>query len=77
MRINKELLRGILEGRLDKQFDLFIKHSEYKPVFLRIGNKELFSTSTRSGTVKATPQELEVLAQVIDINRIQIGIDNE
>ncbi len=75
MKINKELLKAILDGRLDRKFALFIKHSEYKPVFMRIGNKELFSTSTINGTVKATPGELDVLAQVIEVNRIQIGID--
>jgi hypothetical protein len=73
--INKELLKAILEGRLKKKFALFLRDSEYTPVFMRIGNTELFTGSTHDGTIKASSEELDALEQIIEINRIDISIE--
>lgn len=75
MKINKELLRAILENKIGRKFSLFLRHSEYNPVFMRIGDTELFTASTVNGTVKATPEELDALEQYIEINRIDIQIE--
>ena len=73
--INKQLLNAILQGKLKKEFALFIRDSKYNPVFMRIGDSELFTSSTVNGTVKATPEELDALEQYIEINRIDIQIE--
>ena len=77
MKINKPLLKAILEGRLDRKFALYIRHSEYAPVFIRLGYTELFTGSTHDGTIKASSEELDALEQIIEINRIDIQIDDE
>jgi len=74
MKIRKQLLKAILENKIDRKFALFIRHSEYKPLFMRIGTG-LFTGSTVNGTVKATPEELEALEEIIEINKIQIGLE--
>ena len=73
--IRKELLKAILEGKIDRKFSLFLRDSNYTPVFMRIGDKELFTGSTHNGTIKATPEELDELEQIIEINRVQIGLE--
>lgn len=75
MRIRKELLKAILENKVDRKFALFIKSSEYTPVFMRIGTDTPFVGSTIKGRIEATPEELDVLEQIIDINRIEIGLE--
>jgi transketolase N-terminal domain/subunit len=75
MRIRKELLKEILSGRLDRKFALYIKSSEFTPVFMRIGDTELFTGSTHDGTIKASSEELDALEQIIEINRIDISIE--
>ena len=75
--INKELLKAILEGRLKKKFALFLRDSEYTPVFMRIGDKVPFSASTINGSIQASSEELDALEEIIQINKIDIKLDNE
>lgn len=75
--IRKELLKAILEGKIDRKFSLFLRDSNYTPVFMRIGDKELFTGSTHNGTIKASSKELDELEKIIEINKIDISIEDE
>ena len=75
--IRKELLKAILEGKIDRKFSLFLRDSEYTPVFMRIGDKVPFSASTINGSIQASPEELDALEEIIEVNRIDIKLNDE
>lgn len=77
MRFKKRLLQAILKGDIDKKFSLFIRDSEYTPIFLKMPFDIMFSASSKYGRVEATEEEITELKKYIDVKSISIGIEDE
>ena len=78
MRFRTKLLSAILQGKVAKKFAVFIRTSEYDPVFIMTPPEtEIFTASTKGDKVTATREELKELKMYLDVKSIEIGIDNE
>ena len=78
MRFRTNLLSAILQGKVAKKFAVFIRDSEYKPVFIMSPPEtKLFTSSTKGSKVIATEDELKELRKYIDVKSIKIKLDNE